>query len=337
MILEVNNTYSQLKEVLLGDISFDFLKHLPSYKQHKVEYILKQTQDDFLDIQSTLEAEGVKVYRPSNVLRYDNKIQTPLWTELGSRYPMAPRDIFLIVGNTIIESAPISRFRYFEHWAYKDIMIDYFKSGAKWVSMPKPLLGEESYHIDTSIYTTNYEPLLESASVIQHNKDIFVSTQVTSNELGIRWLQDVLGNEYTIHKMGKQFVGHLDAHMCIVRPGLIATYHSKKDFPKYFKDWEFINLDTIDTEISKQQQFIHDNIQDDDHENTNLLVNLLSINEHKLLLYDHHKNNKKLLQQFDKYEIEPVFIPFTYCHFFNQGITCITLETYRDDTADLDS
>jgi len=328
-MINVNNTYSQLKEVILGKVSFDFVKHLPENKQAKVEYILKQTEEDLEVIQSTLEKEGVKVLRPTTEIQYDKEIQTPLWKELGLRYPLTPRDIFLVVGNTIIETSPISRFRYFEHWAYKDIMIEYFKNGANWLSMPKPLLGDQSYDVDETVYTSNYEPLLEAASVIQHDGNLFVSTQVTSNKLGVQWLKNTLPN-YTIHEMGKQFVGHLDAHTCIIRPGLIATYHKKEEFPAYFNDWEILDLDTsVDTNISKEQEFIHDNLQDDDHANTHLTVNLLSINENKLLLYDHHKENRKLLDKFEKNEIEPVFIPFKYSHFFNQGITCITLETIR--------
>lgn len=332
-MVKVNNTYSQLKEVILGKVSYDFIKHLPASKQRKVEYILKQTEEDLEEIQSILEKENIKVLRPETKLEYDREIKTPLWSEIGLRYPLAPRDIFLVIGDTIIETASVSRYRYFEHWAYKDLMIDYFKKGAKWISMPAPLLGDQTYDIDEEIYTTNYEPLLEAAGVIQHDADILVSTCVTSNSLGIQWLKNTLGNNYRYHELNNKFPGHLDAHICIVRPGLIATYHKKEDFPDYFKDWEFMDLfSTLDVDISKSQEFIHDNLQDDDHLNTNLICNLLSINEHKLLLYDHHKENKKLLDTFERYDIEPVFIPFKYCHFFNQGITCITLETYRDDT-----
>lgn len=330
-MVKVNNTYSQLKEVILGKVSYDFIKHLPASKQRKVEYILKQTEEDLEEIQSILEKENIKVLRPETKLEYDREIKTPLWSEIGLRYPLAPRDIFLVIGDTIIETASVSRYRYFEHWAYKDLMIDYFKKGAKWISMPAPLLGDQTYDIDEEIYTTNYEPLLEAAGVIQHDADILVSTCVTSNSLGIQWLKNTLGNNYRYHELNNKFPGHLDAHICIVRPGLIATYHKKEDFPDYFKDWEFMDLfSTLDVDISKSQEFIHDNLQDDDHLNTNLICNLLSINEHKLLLYDHHKENKKLLDTFERYDIEPVFIPFKYCHFFNQGITCITLETIRE-------
>lgn len=330
-MIKVNNTYSQLKELILGKISYDFVKHLPEHKQKKIEYILKQTEDDLEEIQSILEKQNIKVLRPERKIEYDREIKTPLWSEIGLRYPIAPRDIFLVVGDTIIETASTSRYRYFEHWAYKDLMIDYFKQGAKWIAMPSPILGDESYDIDEDIYTTNYEPLLEAAGVIQHDNDILVSTCVTSNSLGIQWLKNTLGNNYRYHEMSYKFPGHLDAHICIVRPGLIATYHKKEDFPEYFKDWEFIDLvSTLDREISRSQEFIHENLQDDDHLNTNLICNLLSINENKLLLYDHHKDNKQLLDTFEKYDIEPIFVPFKYCHFFNQGITCITLETIRE-------
>ena len=56
-MVNVNNTYSQLKEVILGKVSYDFVKHLPASKQRKVEYILKQTEEDLEEIQSILEKE----------------------------------------------------------------------------------------------------------------------------------------------------------------------------------------------------------------------------------------------------------------------------------------
>lgn len=322
MTVNIVNTYSPLKRVILGDVNYDILPSIPEQFQAKIKHIIKQTIEDFNSIHNTLTNLGVEVIRPSNTLQYNNEIKTPTWSELGSRFPMSPRDIFLIIDNIIIEMTVMSRFRYFEHWAYKDIMVEEFRNGAQWFSMPSPALYDNR---------KNAEPLLEAAAIIQHDKNLFVSNTATANRLGVDWLRRVVDNVYTIHEFGPKFNGHLDAHFNIIRPGLLATYHSKDEFPEFFKNWEFINIDTtIDTTISKQQEFIHDNLQDDDHDNTVLTMNFLSIDENRILMYDHHKNNGQLLDQLNKHNIEVIFVPFRHCHFFNQGITCITLELNRD-------
>jgi hypothetical protein len=46
-------------------------------------------------------------------------------------------------------------------------------------------------------------------------------------------------------------------------------------------------------------------------------------------MWDHYKTEKSLLKELEKRDIEVVFVPFTYSHFFNQGVTCLTLELER--------
>jgi glycine amidinotransferase len=318
MKVQVANTYSPLEEVILGGIDLS-VGNIVNYNS-TIDKILNDTIEDLNTIEKTLTELGVIVHRPSNKINCDKPIHTPQWSEVGSRIPLSPRDIFLVIGDTIVETTPMSRFRYFEHWAYKDIMTDCFKDGANWISMPSPALYEDR---------DEGEPLLEAASVIQHDDELFVSTTVTANRLGITWLERNFPN-HTIHEFGEKFDAHLDAHFNIVRPGLIATHIDRKYFPKYFKDWDFIYLNTdMDRKISKKQEFIHDNIQDDDHENTALTINFLSIDESRMLIYDHHNVSDALLKQLENHNIEPIFVPFRHCHFFNQGLTCITLELRR--------
>jgi len=289
---------------------------------------LEETYEDLNSIEKIMEELGIIVHRPDNFIDCGKRISTPTWNETGSRQELSPRDIFLVIDATIIEMTPMSRFRYFEHWAFKDIMVRKFNEGANWISMPSPAL----YDDDVATYTSPWygEPLLEAASVLLHDGNLFVSTTTTANELGIEWLRRNFCGEYTIYELDEHFDGHLDAHFNIVRPGLVATHIDKKYFPDYFKNWEFLYIDTdMDTEISKKQPFHNDLIQDDDHANTALTINFLSIDENRILLYDHHKNSKTLLEQFKKHKIEPIFIPFRHCHYFNQGITCITLELVR--------
>ena len=56
-----------------------------------------------------------------------------------------PRDILLVVGNELIEAPMADRDRFFEYRAYRPLMKEYFKAGAKWTTAPKPQMSDKLY------------------------------------------------------------------------------------------------------------------------------------------------------------------------------------------------
>lgn len=68
-----------------------------------------------------------------------------------------PRDLLLVIGEEIIESPMAWRCRFFEYRAYRTLLKEYFKAGAKWTTPPKPLMCDELY--DEVLLTLNVEPL----------------------------------------------------------------------------------------------------------------------------------------------------------------------------------
>ena len=56
-----------------------------------------------------------------------------------------PRDIWMVIGNEIIESPMAWRSRFFEYRAYRKLMTEYFKKGAIITTAPKPLMTEDLY------------------------------------------------------------------------------------------------------------------------------------------------------------------------------------------------
>lgn len=66
-------------------------------------------------------------------------------TFLSGMYAAMPRDILLVVGNEIIEAPMAWRARFFEYRAYRRLIKDYFNSGAKWTTAPKPTMADELY------------------------------------------------------------------------------------------------------------------------------------------------------------------------------------------------
>ncbi|XP_033099493.1 glycine amidinotransferase, mitochondrial-like [Anneissia japonica] len=90
-----------------------------------------------------LEHEGVKVRRP-DVLDHSKSYSTPDFSSTGL-YSAMPRDLLLVVGEEIIESPMAWRCRFFEYRAYRRLMKEYFREGAKWTTAPKPQMSDELY------------------------------------------------------------------------------------------------------------------------------------------------------------------------------------------------
>ena len=56
-----------------------------------------------------------------------------------------PRDILMVIGDEIIEAPMAWRSRFFEYRAYRNIIKDYFRQGANWITPPKPQMSDELY------------------------------------------------------------------------------------------------------------------------------------------------------------------------------------------------
>ena len=55
-----------------------------------------------------------------------------------------------MVGDEIIETPMAWRSRFFEYRAYRPLLKEYFKGGAKWTTVPKPLMADALYDQVTS-------------------------------------------------------------------------------------------------------------------------------------------------------------------------------------------
>lgn len=64
---------------------------------------------------------------------------------VAGMYAAMPRDILIVVGNEIIEAPMAWRARFFEYRAYRPLIKEYFRKGAKWTTAPKPTMADELY------------------------------------------------------------------------------------------------------------------------------------------------------------------------------------------------
>jgi glycine amidinotransferase len=198
---------------------------------------------------SVLIEAGVEVVRPSPT-SYRRPFATPNWSSPSGLYAAMPRDLLLIVGDTIIEAPMAWRSRYFEIDAYRTLLTDYFRRGARWISAPKPQLLEDWYDAgydrhrpcESGRYLTlEHEPTFDAADFIRCGRDIFVQRSHVTNRLGIEWVARHLGGEYRITEVDVADPSpmHIDASFMPLAPGkLLVNPRRVRSIPDMFESWE---------------------------------------------------------------------------------------------------
>jgi glycine amidinotransferase len=189
-------------------------------------YAIAQKQlDGFVRL---LEVEGVTVRRPEQI-RHDKAFGTPEWTAPGGNCQANPRDLLIVFGDEILEATMAMRSRYFEFFAYRELVKSYFKRGARWSTAPKPRLDDRAhnhkYKRGEDYVITEYEPLFDAADMARCGRDVFIQLSHVTNRFGVEWLERHFGDEYRFHvvEFEDDRALHIDATFVPLRPGLIMT------------------------------------------------------------------------------------------------------------------
>lgn len=329
-MISIHNTFDRLKEIILGDVDMSMISLRDGDKQQKIRHVFEQTKADLDAFQRLLQSRGIEVHRPTPMPM--TEIKTPYWSLPGTKIPLSPRDLYLVVGDTVVESAMCEPVRFFETFYYRDIMIEQFRRGARWLAMPmvRHNYTEEDWGEDGSMVPET-DPIMDAPSVMKYGRDLFVNTVGAGNRLGLEWVERQFG-DYRIHEISHPHIsGHLDSQLNILRPGLMMTPYDVDMLPDYFRDWDMIKVSTAkDRALSDSQELIDNRVQDDDFANSNLVVNCLSLDPDTIVMFDHYKDQDKVLGELDDRNIRVLFTPMSYSHFFNQGVTCLTLDLHRE-------
>jgi N-dimethylarginine dimethylaminohydrolase len=260
-LVSVHNEWDPLEEMIVG-IADGARVPAPDRSLHAVEYaehhdseveiptgpydpwVIEEAREDLEGFVRVLEGEGVTVRRPA-ATDHALPFGTPDWTADGG-YNYCPRDVLLPIGETIIEAPMALRSRYFETLAYKHLLIEYFESGANWVSAPKPRLLDDTYNVRpaTGSILNDGEPVFDAANVLRIGVDILYLVSSSGNMLGCRWLQRVLGERYRVHPVEGVYDGtHIDTTVTVVRPGLVVLNPERirtDQVPAVFESWDIV-------------------------------------------------------------------------------------------------
>jgi scyllo-inosamine-4-phosphate amidinotransferase 1 len=341
-LVDVHTEWDPLEEIIVGTMAgaripapgvdlfaIEYVDHgspenIPSgpFPRH----IVDETEEELALLRDQLVAMGVKVRRPEP-RDLSAKIMTPDW-ETDGFYDYCPRDGFLIVGNTIIETPMVLRSRFLESLAYKDLFLEYFSSGARWLSAPKPRLLDDLYDAtaEAGHRLLNTEVAFDAANILRFGTDILYLVSDSGNVLGAQWLQSTLGDEYTVHLARNLYAAtHVDSTIVPLRPGLLLVNPSRvndRNMPDFLRGWDRIECpELVDTGFWGTRPYCSVWI------GMNLLVVAPGV-----VIAD--KRQPELLRLLEKHGVEVIPMQLTHSRTLGGGFHCATLDVRRNGTLD---
>lgn len=349
-MVKSNNEWDTLREVIVGNT---FLSNLPglelSFKlffhdslcsdvfgndvyskkgknwkgEIKKQYI-DEHEEDLTEMVRILEEEDVTVKRPKQ-LDKTHRFKTPYW-ESGCVPALNIRDQAIIIDDEIIETPPQIRSRFFENDLLKDIFMDYFRKGAKWTQVPKPMLTDNSFDISYQLkkgvqyekqanhFDIGYEILFDGAQCLRFNNDIVINCSNENHLLGAQWLKRHLKG-YNLHTV-RMVDNHIDSTMLPLREGVLLVNPRKfkeEHLPSFLKKWDRI----FAPEPEDQQTLLASKYID---------MNVLSLSPKKVMVSNNYIPLIRLLEQNG---FTPIPVQLRHRRLFGGGFHCITLDTIR--------
>jgi glycine amidinotransferase len=287
--------------------------------------------DEFVRI---LEAEGVTVRRPG-LMDFSRSFGSPYWKARGF-CTASPRDGLLVIGDMVIETPMAWRSRYFEIQSYHELLQDYWRRGARWVSAPKPRLADSLYDYGYSPpgegeamrYIINEsEIVFDAADFVRCGLDLFVTKSNVTNYLGIEWLQRFLGEKFRIHEIETRCRQpmHIDTTFMPLAPGKVLVNPEFIDIdrlPPILKSWDVLVAPQPDSFDSGWRFYLS-------MVSKWISVNVLMFDEKRVVV---EKSQVSMIAKLKDWGFEPIPCPFMNYKMFGGGFHCATLDIRREGT-----
>jgi len=278
-----------------------------------------------------LEREGITVRRPE-AMEHTRVARTPFWSSSGF-CTASPRDLLLVVGDELIEAPSPWRARYFEGYAYRSLLKDYFARGARWSAAPKPQLADALYDHGyraprrgdpARCVITEWEPVFDAADFARCGRDLFVTLGNATNRAGVAWLRRHLGEDYAIHEIPSACPTpmHIDTTFIPLRPGfamLNPAFADKARLPAALRGWQLVDGPPPDpipglsgAYLSLVSAWIH--------------LNILSLDPRRVVV---ERSQVTLQRALRGWGFEPIPCDFMHYRVFGGGFHCATVDVRR--------
>ncbi len=356
-----SSTYTEfgnLKEVIVGrEIQFNkrlmdstfkiFYKHnientqFNDFNDYSItSEIISERIEDLNNLANTLSNLGIKVHRP-DIVSTPKKIVTPTFDGVLHSSASNVRDMTFTYANSIIETPPLIRGRYFENLGMYDIFMDYFKNGSDWIKAPNPKLLDTTVDFsplqqkrDYNNIPKQYDMAIDAAQFTKIGKDILCNKSTFNHELGYMWMKRILEKEgATLHILDSMIDNHIDGSLVVLRPGTFLVNEScllkpiKEYLPKKFKNWDMLTTGDIKIKPMNESEFY--NIGYSKLASTRGMdVNVLSINDNTVIVNESAVSTIDIL---DKNGFNVIPIKLRHSELFGGGIHCHTLDMVREN------
>jgi glycine amidinotransferase len=284
-----------------------------------------------------LEAEGVVVRRPDPIDQ-SYQVVTPDFSSAVGHAQACPRDVLLVIGDEIIEAPMSHRSRYFEYRAYRSLVKDYFRRGARWTAAPRATMADDLYAADyetvsaafdftTHANLTEFEPCFDAACFVRCGRDIFWQPDIVSNQFGIDWLQRHLGDAYRIHRVEfeDRYPHHIDTTLVPLRPGLVLVNPERPAKASWMKVFEVNDWRVVDAVPS-----VRPRKRATAWEVSNWIsMNVLSLDERTVVV---EQAEQPLIDLLAELGCDVITCPFDAVFQFGGSFHCATVDIRRDST-----
>lgn len=338
MIVNSQNEWDQLKSIIVGtaenlhypnsDKVFALCDTLGTWEKSKQwrgyipEHVRAETEEDLQGLVDALEKLSVTVHRPQ-ALEFSKITVGHDWIADGFN-AYNPRDSLLVIGDTVIECPMAMRSRQQEVLCYDHIRREAIRDGARWISAPKPrLLDTEIFVKDKTLHIPQDEPIFDAANVLRLGKDLLYLVSNTGNALGGRWLQNVLGKNYTVHFCHNLYAfAHIDSTITALNEEQFivnASRVNETNLPAVLKDKDIIY---VTEDMIEPQNFWHY-----PYASAWIAINMLSVNPSTVVI---EKTQTKLMDLLSSKGFDVVPVGFRHARTLGGGLHCATLDLHRN-------
>jgi N-dimethylarginine dimethylaminohydrolase len=302
--------------------------------------LVDELNEDIAGLAGALTGCGVNVLRPA-VPGKDIDIRSPHW-DARATPPLNVRDQSIILGKTIVETAPHVRARVFENDLLKPVFYRHYEAGANWLSMPRPALARDS--LDTAYFTRQgldiaratdgemagaieglgLEMVFDGAQCMRLGRDVLVNVANHNHELALRWLRENLP-DLRFHRLNAMADNHIDSVLVPLRPGLVLlrSPEYRTYLPEAMQSWDVIYApETDDRNFPDYSDLgfvvpIGSRYMD---------INLLSVDENTVIVNSLYP---ELIEVLERRGFTVVPVRHRHRRLFGGGFHCFTLDTLR--------
>jgi glycine amidinotransferase len=285
--------------------------------------------EDTAALVAILSSEGVTVRTP-DARKEAAKISTPDWVaDMG--HSVMPRDLFVVIGSEIIETAPMVRSRYLESHLYKTLFTEYFNAGAMWSVAPASHLLPENFDYSYVLEhgyeqavpaEKSYEIMFDGAQILRLGRDLLFNCSTENHRMGLTWLRRHLGDNFRIHEVGLAD-NHIDAKIVALRPGVLLLHRNVQieQLPEFLRSWKVIPYSPPPRHGAKDETGGRPVLA-----SSLLGMNVLSLDEDRLLV---EETQKQLLDDLVGAGFTPIPCRWRHGRLIGGGFHCMTLDIRR--------